>query len=153
RFSSNISMVMAEAGNGAQAKYRGETLDSIRVRGVTKEFNTLPSTSIELGRGITAAEFDSGRLVAVLGWGTADRLFGTLEPVDKLITLGGVRFRVVGVAPKKGSVFGESQDEFAVVPLAAFQRLFGSRQSLSLTVKPSDPALTEVAMDEARAAL
>jgi len=153
RFSSNISMVMAEAGSGAQAKYRGETLESIRVRGVTKEFNSLPSTSIELGRGITAAEFDSGRLVAVLGWGTADRLFGTLEPVDKLITLGGVRFRVVGVAPKKGSVFGESQDEFVVVPLAAFQRLFGSRQSLSLTVRPTDPSLTDVAMDDARAAL
>ena len=40
-----------------------------------------------------------------------------------------------------------------MVPLRAFQRLFGSRQSLELTVQPSDPALTAIAMDDARAAL
>jgi putative ABC transport system permease protein len=91
--------------------------------------------------------------VAILGWGAADRLFGPLDPIEKTITLGGVHFRVIGVAPKKGSIFGESQDEWAVVPLAAFQRMFGSRQSLSLTVRPMDPSLTEAAMDDARAAL
>jgi putative ABC transport system permease protein len=152
-FSPKVALVMAEAGNNAQVKYRGETLDSIRVRGVTKEFNNLPSTSVERGRAITPTEFDNGRLVTVLGWGTADRLFGVLEAVDKLITIGGIRFRVVGVAPQKGSVFGESQDEFAVIPLAAYQRLYGSRQSLSLTVRPTDPSLTDSALDDARAAL
>jgi putative ABC transport system permease protein len=91
--------------------------------------------------------------VAVIGWGTADRLFGVLDPVDKTLTLAGVHFRVIGAAPKKGSVFGQSQDEWVVVPLRAFQRLFGLRQSLELTVRPSDPSLTNVAMDDARAAL
>jgi putative ABC transport system permease protein len=153
KFSPNIGLVMAEAQNGAQAKYRTETLDSVSVRGVTKEYNNLPTTSIERGRAITPGEFDSGRLVAIIGWGTADRLFGSLDPVDKVMLLSGVHFRVIGVAPKKGSVFGNSQDEFAVMPLAAFQRLFGSRQSLELTVRPIDPSLTRVAMDDARTAL
>jgi putative ABC transport system permease protein len=152
-FSPNVSLVMAEASNGAPVKYRNESLDGIRVRGVTKEYNSLPSTTIERGRAITSAEFDAGRRVAILGWGAADRLFGPLDPIEKTITLGGVHFRVIGVAPKKGSIFGESQDEWAVVPLAAFQRMFGSRQSLSLTVRPMDPSLTEAAMDDARAAL
>jgi putative ABC transport system permease protein len=60
---------------------------------------------------------------------------------------------VVGVNEKKGSVFGNSQDEFVVVPLSAYQRLFGSRRSLELTVKPVSPDLLEEAMDEARVAL
>jgi putative ABC transport system permease protein len=152
-FSPNIGMVMAEASSGAPAKYRGESLERVQVRGVTREYNSLPSTTIERGRVITSGEFDAGRPVAILGWGTADRLFGPLEPVDKTITLGGAHFRVIGVAPKKGSIFGESQDEWVVVPLGAFERLFGSRQSLNLTVRPVDPALTQVAMDDARAAL
>ena len=51
-----------------------------------------------------------------------------------------MHFRVVGVNEKKGSVFGNSQDEFAIVPLGAFWKLFGSRRSLEVTVKPVDPS-------------
>jgi putative ABC transport system permease protein len=152
-FSSNIGLVMAEAGNGAPVKYRAESLTSVRIRGVTKEYNSLATTSIERGRSITPAEFDSGRSVAVIGWGTGERLFGPLDPVEKVVTLAGVHFRIIGIAPKRGAIFGESQDEWVVIPLKAFQRLFGSRQSLELTVRPVDPSLTTAAMDDARAAL
>jgi putative ABC transport system permease protein len=153
QFSSRIGLVMAEAGSGAPAKYRTESLDSVRVRGVTKEYNSLPTTAIERGRVITPAEFEAGRLVAIVGWDTADRLFGVLDPLEKSITLAGVHFRVVGVAPKQGAIFGESQDEWIVIPLRAFQRLFGTRRSLDLTIYPSDPSLMTAAMDDARAAL
>jgi putative ABC transport system permease protein len=145
-----IGFVMAEASSNAQVRYRDVTLDSVGVRGVTREYNTLPSTQIERGRAVTPAEFDAGRPAAVLGFGTADRLFGTLDPIDKTITIAGVHFRVVGVAPEKGAILGQSQDEWIVVPLLAYQRIFGSRQSLSLTVRPTDPTLVETAMDEAR---
>jgi putative ABC transport system permease protein len=152
-YGSNIGFVMAEANNSAQVKYREESLDSVGIRGVTREYNTLPSTTIERGRAISFAEFDNGRLVAILGYGTADRLFGQIDPVDKVITLNGVHFRVVGVAPEKGSLLGQSQDEWVVVPLLAFQRIFGARQSLQLTIRPIEPALLEPAMDDARVAM
>ena len=152
-FSPKVAFVMAEASNGAPAKYRTESLDSVQVRGVTKEFNSLPTTSVERGRAITPLEFDNGRLVAVIGWDTADRLFGVLDPLDKVVTVGGIHVRVVGVAPKRGAIFGNSQDEWIVIPLRAFQRLYGSRQSLELTVQPVDMASSTTAMDDARAAL
>jgi len=50
-------------------------------------------------------------------------------------------------------LFGQSQDDFVVIPLGRFQQLFGSRRSLELTVKPPDPALLTDAMDEARVAM
>ncbi len=152
-FGGHIKMVMAEAGSGGQAKYRAESLDSIRIRGVTKEYVLLNTTRIERGRPITMREFDDGRAVAILGWDTADRLFGSLEPINKTITLAGIHFLVVGVAEKKGAILGQSQDEFAVIPLAAFQRLFGSRQSLTLTVTPTDPSVVKAAMDDATTAM
>ena len=64
-----------------------------------------------------------------------------------------MHFIVLGVSEKKGSVFGNSQDEFVLMPLGAFQRLFGSRRSLEITVKPAQPELVEPAMDAARVAL
>jgi putative ABC transport system permease protein len=60
---------------------------------------------------------------------------------------------VVGVSAKRGAVLGQSQDEFAVVPLGQFQMMFGSRRQLSLTVKPKDVSQMAAAIDEATVAL
>ncbi len=151
--SPRIGLVMAESSANAEIKYRGTTIDTVQVRGVTKEYSSLPSTIIEHGRPITPTEFDAGRFVAMLGFDTADRLFGAVDPLEKEITIGGKHFRVVGVAPKKGVILGQSQDEFAVVPLEALQRIFGSRLGLRLTVRPTDPSLVEEAKDDTRLAL
>jgi len=151
--SERIRLVMAAAQGSGEAKTRQETLESLQIQGVTKEYALLPTTTISAGRVMTAGEFDTGRNVVVLGWQAADRLFGAVDPLEKFVTIAGVRFRVVGVHEKKGAIFGQSQDEFAVMPLPAFQRLFGNRQSLRLTVIPSDPAFVRQAMDDATVAL
>ena len=89
----------------------------------------------------------------MLGWATADRLFGQADPLDRLVKIQGVHFRVVGVSEPKGSVFGQSQDEFAIIPLGVYQKLFGALESLTLTVRPPDPAVMPRAMDDATVAL
>jgi len=152
-FADSVATVMVQARGNGEVRYRNEKLDGVQIQGVTREYATLPTTNVEFGRVITPSEFDAGRLVAILGWDTADRLFGARDPINKRVSILGVPFTVVGVAEKKGSIFGQSQDEFAIVPLPAFQRLFGSRRSLNLVVRPKDPTLTRVAMDEATVAL
>ena len=152
-YSPSVSLVMAEADSRSEVKFRGLSLDSVNVQGVTREFLSLPTTNIEHGRPITTSEFDSGRYVTILGWDTADKLFGPLDPIDKVVSIDGVRFQVVGVGAKKGSVFGASQDEYAVIPLNTFQHVFGTRRALSLTVRPRDVSLVRTAMDEATVAL
>jgi len=144
---------MAESSTSAQVTYRTQSLDSVQIRGVTKEYNDIPSTQIDVGRPITPGEYDAGRFVAILGWDVADQLFGQISPIDKMVKISGVPFRVAGVAPKKGTIFGQSQDQFAVVPLPALQRVFGSRMSLRFTVRPRDPMLVQAAMDDTRVAL
>jgi putative ABC transport system permease protein len=152
-FGTAVGMVMAESRSSAQVRYRNETLDSVQIRGVTREYNDLPSTAIDRGRTITNSEFDDGRTVALLGYDAADRLFGVIEPLNKTITVNGFHVRVVGVAPQRGALLGQSQDEWIVMPLAAYQRIFGTRQSLQLTVRPTSPEALGTAMDEARVAL
>ncbi len=153
RFTTNVDTVMVQARGSAELKYRNEVLESVQLQGVTREYATLPTTNVEHGRVITPAEFDAGRLVAILGYDAADRLFGSVDPLEKKVSIAGLPFIVVGVAEKKGSIFGQSQDEYAIIPLPAFQRLFGSRRSLNLVVRPKDPSLTRAAMDETTVAL
>ncbi len=152
-FSPAISAVMAEAGSGASITYLETTLENTRVRGVSTEYEEFSGYAAERGRLPSRLEVDRGQAVALLGWETADKLFKGRNPVDAIIQINGMHFRVVGVSEKKGSVFGNSQDEFVLVPLRAFQRLFGSRRSLELTVKSADPDDMQSAMDDARIAL
>ena len=103
---------------------------------------------------MSPTEVESARPVAVVGWQIADRLFGAnVDPLDKTIQIEGVHFRIVGVSAKRGSLLGQSQDEFAVIPLGQFRMIFGSRRSLSLSVKPRDVAQIAPAIDEATIAL
>ncbi len=81
-------------------------------------------------------------------------LFGSsVDPIGKTIQIEGVHFQVVGVSEKKGSMLGQSQDQFAIIPLGQFAMLFGSRRSLDLTIKPRDVADIVKAQDEATVAL
>ncbi len=153
RFSTAVSSVMAQAQQRTSLAYRDEELDSIQVQGVTEEYLDFTTFDAERGRMISPVEIRRKRQVALIGWQVADRLFGTADPIDKQVRIAGVNFRVVGVSAKKGAAFGNSLDEFAVIPLGAYQKLFGSRQSLQLMVRPRDATLVQQAKDEARVAL
>ena len=153
RFASNVTAVMAEGRRSGEVRYRERVLESALIQGVTEEFLRFSTFNAELGRLMTPSEVRRKRNVAVLGWDTADRLFGALDPIGRRVKIRGVPFRVVGVSRPQGSTFGQSQDEFAVVPLGAFQRLFGSRASLGLRVQPADPGEIDTAIGEATVAL
>jgi putative ABC transport system permease protein len=152
-FSDNITAVAAQGNASARVIYGEESIDSIQVRGVSKDYLFFQTFDAEFGRLISSSEIDRNQQVTVLGAKTAERLFGQLQPIDKVIRVGGLNFRVVGVSEKKGSFFGQSQDEFALIPLGVFRKMFGSRPNIQLLVKPRTPDLVQPAMDDATVAL
>jgi putative ABC transport system permease protein len=152
-FSPIIASVAAQASRNANVSYRTEEVNNAQIQGVTSSYVDFSTFSVEQGRMMSPVEVDRSQQVALLGWGLADRLFGDIAPLDKTIKIAGVNFRVVGVSEQKGSFFGNSQDNFAVIPLGAYQRLFGARQSLQLLVKPVSTDLMPTAMDDATVAL
>ncbi len=153
RFSPLIASVVAQASQNASVSYRTEEVDNAQIQGVTSSYSDFSTFGVEIGRMMSQVEVDRGQQVAMLGWGLADRLFGEINPLDKSIKIAGINFRVVGVSEQKGSFFGNSQDNYAVVPLGAYQRLFGARQSLQLMVKPTSTDVMPAAMDDATVAL
>lgn len=150
-----VTAVMGISQANGQVTYRDRSISNTSIRGVTSEYAAFAAYDADTrGRLMSQAEVDSSRPVAVIGWQTADRLFGAdVDPVDKVIQVEGVHCRVLGVAGKRGTVLGQSQDEFVVVPLGQFQSMFGSRRQLSLTVKPRDLAQIAQAMDATTVAL
>jgi putative ABC transport system permease protein len=154
RNSELAASVMADASSNGRVTYRDRSIDATRVQGVTDEYVNFSSFDAERGRLMSPTEVQTSRPVAVIGWGTADRLFGLdIDPIDKVIQIEGMHFRVVGVSAKRGTVLGRSQDEFAVIPLGQFQMMFGSRPRLSVSVKPRDVSQMTQATDEATMAL
>jgi putative ABC transport system permease protein len=153
RFATTVASVMAQAQTSSPVTYRSEEVAPVQVQGVSEEYLDFATFDAERGRMITPTEISRKRHVTLIGWGIADRLFGPEDPMDKKVKVNGVPFTVIGVSKKKGAAFGQSLDDFVVIPLGVYQKMYGARQSLSLMIKPRDAALASMAQDETRVAL
>jgi putative ABC transport system permease protein len=153
RYGPLVSAVMLQSMQRARLTYRDASIDGVQVTGVTQEYVNFSNYDAERGRLISPTEVASVRPAVVLGAQTAERLFGDLDPIDKTIQIQGLHFRVVGVSARRGSLLGLTQDEFAVVPLGQFLRLFGSRRQLTMSVKPREIDQIASAIDDATLAL
>ena len=153
RFSPQVAAVMLESSASGQITYRDKTIDSVQIRGVSSEFANFSTFSVEQGRLMSPIEVERSTPVVVIGWDIADRLFGKADPLEKVIQIEGIHFRVVGVAAKRGAFLGQSQDSYAIMSLIRLQTMFGSRRQLSVTVKPRDITQIQTAMDEATVAM
>jgi putative ABC transport system permease protein len=149
----NVGAVMAQAGRNGQVKYRDQLLENVGVRGVTRDYVEFPTYTAEQGRLISPTEVDRNRGVALLGYDTSERLFANLDPIDRTIKIQGVNFRVVGVSEQTPATFGQSQDEFVIIPMGNFRKLFGSRPSMNVMARPATPEQLDRAMDDATVAL
>jgi putative ABC transport system permease protein len=154
RFSTNVGAIAAQAGAAATMTFRGQSVDGAQVQGVSADYINFGTFDVERGRLISPIEVDTLRPVTIIGWDIADKLFGPVDPLDKTLTIAKQHFRVVGVHKKKGSAFGNSQDNFAIIPLGIFRKMFGSRMfGMQLLVKPRSPELLDAAIDDATVAL
>jgi putative ABC transport system permease protein len=152
-FSPLVTAVMGQTGRGGIVSYRDTELNQVSVQAVTSEYVNFSNFNAERGRLMSPTEVQRGAAVAVIGWDTADRLFGQNDPLEKTIRVEGMPFRVVGVSKKQGSFFGNSQDTFVIISLVNFQKIYGTRQSLQLVVKPTSADALKAAMDDATVAL
>jgi len=149
-----IAAIMANTNGRGRITFRDKSIDNTQVEGVSSSYVNFSGYTAERGRLMSPIEVERSRPVTVLGWQTADRLFGAnVDPIDKVIQIEGVHFQVVGVSEKKGSMLGQSQDSFAIIPLGQFAMMFGSRRSLDLRIRPKDVANIVAAQDEATVAL
>jgi putative ABC transport system permease protein len=148
------SEVGAQVWTGSNVK-RGRTIQkNVGIAGVTENIARIGTVrELAAGRHIVQQDIEQASLVGVIGTDLVDAFFGTMEPIGKEIDVDGHPIKVVGVAEKKGIVFGESQDNFVWLPITTFQKLYGSRRSFSIQAEATTMGVFEAAQDQVRVAM
>ncbi len=148
-------VLAATAARGALATLRrgSRSLRAVGVQGVESGYMEVSDLPVARGRPLGDSD-DLGRAdVCVIGADVADELFGSLDPLDRDIRIGPHRLLVVGIGARKGSSFGQSQDQYVLVPLGTFDRMYGRIGSVDIQVRSRSQDEFTQAQDETRSIL
>jgi putative ABC transport system permease protein len=91
------------------------------------------------GRWFTRSEMASGAAVVVLESDIAVKLFGSMQPIDKQVKVGGRPVRVIGIYQAAANIFEPpGQEQFAIVPFKLLDHQFtiDKTNALFIPVKP-----------------
>ncbi len=144
--------VWTYATGGATVKYQfNKTNPNITVYGVDEDYLSTAGEEIEKGRLFSNTEIEAGRAVALIGQDLVKKLFGkNVDPIDKYISVGGAKYKVIGTLKSKGSAFGGGTDRSVYIPVSNVTVYFARpNMNYSIYVKPNDPKLLDHATTEA----
>jgi putative ABC transport system permease protein len=131
-------------------KWKNRTVGDVLVFGVTPPFLVVQDYAFAAGEAFTDVDVRERRPVALLGWDVGSKLFDDPEiALGRQVRVAGRQFTVKGVIAKKGTVLGQSWDGFVLLPITAFEAIYGRRQTTVISVKM--PAADQVAGAMARA--
>ena len=140
--------------NRASTVYRGKDhLDGVQVIGGTSNLALIGNFTAEEGRFFSDIENRRRVPVAYIGKDVKDHLLAGTDAIGKSITVDGVAFEVVGVAKAKGSVFGQSQDGYIIIPAETYFKIWGSRRGMGYDAIATDHEHLLAAQEETRALL
>jgi putative ABC transport system permease protein len=141
------------ASRQARIGFKGSSVEGVDLEGVTENIPAINNVQVGTGRSITYEEVRRHAPVAYIGNDIRKRFFETQDPIGKTISVEGNPYEVVGVAQELGSVFGNSQDNFVMIPIESYFKTYGSRNGLRLIAKAIDQEHLMEAEDEARVLL
>ena len=145
--------VTAEVDQGEVFSLYAKTAPTVSYRGMSPSAFETRNLVVAEGRALSETDMDSARYVTVLGADLAKKLFPFGSPLGKWVQFRGVKYTVVGVLEAKGSIFGQSQDNFMSVPITTVLNRYGRETSLSIQVQsPSQEAFDDV-MEQTRGVL
>jgi len=129
--------VGATASTTVRARSGNKEVQDVNLSGQTASMADIDTRAVELGRYFTPSEAEHRANVCLIGDTLVQQLFLGMDPVGKTIRVGNDEFMVVGIMEKIGSVLGQDQDNFVLVPLPVFLRMQGAHTSLTINVKTS----------------
>jgi putative ABC transport system permease protein len=133
------------------ARGGGQLFEQINIVGVTSNYLDLRAYSIAQGRSFNDTDDERRTNVCVLGSQVAQRFFSNSDPIGKTIRIATQEFQVIGVANTVGTVFGQSQDQFVMIPFQTYERIWHTaRSSLTLYVQATSPDAIAASEDEVR---
>ncbi|NTW69982.1 MAG: FtsX-like permease family protein [Chlorobiaceae bacterium] len=131
----NIGFIILKPAN--LAKYANRTTNpDVAMTGGDENFAASNGFTIAAGRNLSENDIRTARNSAIIGSELSETLFPSGEnPLNKAIKVNGEVYTVTGVFVKKGAAFGQSQDNFLLIPITRFLNNINEKSSLSITVE------------------
>ncbi len=143
--------VAAEEDRNVQTRSGDQIMENTSVMGVTPNFADVRSINVASGRFLTPADDEHRSEVVFIGADLAQKFFPNVDPIGKTIRAETHSYEVIGVAEAIGSAFGQSQDNFMMMPLGTYRKGW-HRQTDWLTIFVQAPSteMMQASEDEAR---
>ena len=137
--------------SGAEIKYENEKTDpEASVLGVNENYINNSGLNVEEGRDFNIFDIENNNNVAIIGADVKNGLLEGREPLDKIISIRGVKFRIIGVLESKGSTFGNNQDLRVLIPIQVARSMFTNPNiNYNISVRIENQEMLEGAQDEA----
>jgi len=142
--------VAASLQTSGQVKYGTNTLDDSAILGFTQEMPEVYSRELAEGRYYTRLDVARSAPVCDVGFDIVDKLLPGSDPIGKIIHVDTGECEIIGVAKKRGSMMGQSEDNWVIMPLTTYQGVYGANDSVRLWVKAAGKDAIDPTMDEVR---
>lgn len=137
--------------SGGMVKFEEKRSEGVTIRGLTLPMFEIENTTIQAGRLWTENEGNAAPNYVIIGTDLLDNLFDSALPesvIGKHIYVNGSFFIITGVANSFGKVLGFSRDNFVYMPFQTSQKLFGSRDSITVHIQVQNSDVFDDAKDE-----
>ena len=146
-----VEAVSFRCGANAPVKHGDRRIRDVRVGGNTANHIAIVDMEVAQGRYHSREDDLHRRRVAFIGDFIREELYGDLDPIGKDLRIDGVAYTVIGVAKKRGSMFGNNEDKFVTIPFSTHIRQFGHPgDRLAFFVKALSVDRIEEAQDQVR---
>jgi putative ABC transport system permease protein len=128
-----------------------KTNPNIRIFGGDENYMSTSGYELEKGRNFSAQEIQYGKHVVILGKDVIDALFTKKQdPIDKVITIGSGKYRIIGTLKSKGNSVGFGGDKVAILPLSNVRQYFSiPNMTFTINVMCNNSQLMDAAVGEA----
>jgi putative ABC transport system permease protein len=143
----------ANMSTSAEVRNRALNISSVSTLGRSENYPMMGRWELKDGRHFSSQEVTHSSDVAVIGFDIADRLYAGVDPIGKEIRIAGMPFRIIGVLAQRTSGLGNNRNLMVVIPITTFQKMFGIRRSLTISIKAVSLDKVSACMEETRLAM
>jgi putative ABC transport system permease protein len=134
----------------ARVTYGTDIVTGVSLQGVTSNAAVMSNTQVDLGGFFTDLEDRRHLAVCFLGSDLKERFFPNVDPIGKTIAIDGLPFEVIGTAQPKGSLFGQSQDNYVSMPVGTYFKIYGDRAGIGYNFQALSRDYLQQSQDEVR---
>lgn len=153
RYCRDCEVLAGEITSRRTLYFGSQEMFAVQIVAATPDRISLGTQRVVEGRYFSDEDTRRSRYVAVIGWDVKEKFFPDVDALGKTIKLGTEPLLVIGVLERLGSSFGMSLDENIHMPITTYQKIYGTRTSITIRGQAADRASFNNAVDQARMAM